>query len=472
MIKKMKKDKGITLISLIITIVIILILASVATYSGINAIKSSEYTRFTTELKIMQAQVNNLYEKFINNETINGKEVLEYGINIANAKEQVQEQAKKVFEELSITDSVGYKYYDKETIKELEIEGVEQEFFVNIEKRSIISYSGIERGNRKYYTPEQIGMNNVEYQRNNIKPTFDINTDLLVQNQYKVTINNIEYEGYIDKWKVKYKKGDDNEENGYWITSDELSFIVKEAGMYTIYLQNGDIESEHQTTYIGYIQDGLLLHYDGLINTRKGHNIETTNWEDLSGNDNDANLYDCIINENNIEFNGSSSYSKLPMNALGEYKESTIEIIMKPTTDEAVVIADNSNVSNRGVAFKSSSNILDSWVGAGNSDTIPYYFIANKPFLNEIHTYTFIYDGLDYNNTIAYQDSLSLKKSSSTGGYSNNTEYPIIGKSQWNSGEEWNFKGEIYSIRVYDKNLSEEQLKYNNDLDKKRFNIL
>ncbi len=49
--------------SLVITIVILIILASIATYSGIEVIKSSKLTKFTTEMRIMQTQVNELYQK-------------------------------------------------------------------------------------------------------------------------------------------------------------------------------------------------------------------------------------------------------------------------------------------------------------------------------------------------------------------------------------------------------------------------
>lgn len=59
----MKNNKGITLIALIITIIILLILASVATYNGMEVIQSSKLTAFTAELKIMQTQVNTIYEE-------------------------------------------------------------------------------------------------------------------------------------------------------------------------------------------------------------------------------------------------------------------------------------------------------------------------------------------------------------------------------------------------------------------------
>ena len=65
----MKKlnNNGITLMALVITIIILIILASVGTYSGIQVVKSAQFTAFSTELKIMQTQVNKLQiEQIIN----------------------------------------------------------------------------------------------------------------------------------------------------------------------------------------------------------------------------------------------------------------------------------------------------------------------------------------------------------------------------------------------------------------------
>lgn len=459
-----KNDKGITLVALVITIVVILILASVATYSGIDVIKSSEFTRFSAELKIMQTQVNNLYEKWKSNEKINEKEILRLGEEIQTSS-QVQQQANKIFteENAGITDQTGYRYFSAQTIKDLKIEGVEQDFFVNVQTRSVVSYNGIEYKDKKYYTPEQIGVYNIDYKENVAKPTFDINIDMLAQNEYKVIISNIQYEGYINKWKVRYQK----EKDDYWNTSEELNFTIKESGKYNIYIQNGEIESEHITKQIGYISDKQILHYDGIVNTRKGHNLETTIWEDLSGNNNDADLYDCIINENNLEFNGSSSYGKLPTNALGNYGASTIEIVMEPTIDEAVVLTDNSNISNRGIGYN--TNSLFTWIGLGSD--VSQYFLSSKTVNEEKHIYTVLYDGVDYNNTIAYQDNIKLSKSSNNDGYSNNSAYPIIGKREYSAGGEWNFKGKIYSVQIYNKKLSEEEIKINYEINKDRFNI-
>ena len=59
-----KHVRGITLVSLIITIIVMIILSSIAVYSGKEVLESSKFTKFTTEMKIMQTQVNQLYDEY------------------------------------------------------------------------------------------------------------------------------------------------------------------------------------------------------------------------------------------------------------------------------------------------------------------------------------------------------------------------------------------------------------------------
>ena len=245
----MKKNRGITLISLVITIIVLLILASIATYAGINVIRDTHFTRFATALKITQTKVNEIYESYTNNKTIEvngqkytGNEILNIGKDIST----VQEQANKVFtaSESGITDTTGYKYYDKFLVEELNIEGAkDEEFFINIEKRSVVSYDGMSYEGKNYYTLAQIpdGLYNVEYEdKNTGKPTFDASAEKNQKGSYTITISNIQFSGYIDKWQVKYQK----EGQDFWSTSDELKFDVNESGRYLIYIENGNVKSD------------------------------------------------------------------------------------------------------------------------------------------------------------------------------------------------------------------------------------
>ena len=235
--EKLKSKKGITLVSLVVTIAVLIILASIATYSGVNVIKESKLNKFTAEMKIMQTEVNNLYDRYSSGEV----SVLEIG-------KELDSEANNVFtgSGSGITDSSGYRYYDRETIESLGIEGVEEEFYVNVEKRSVISRLGIEYEGEKYYTLEQLpnGLYNVEYENKNLNgPEFKATIEQDDNGELKVEVTDIKYDkGYINKWEVKYKlEGED-----YWRTSEEFEFKVEEFGKYKIKVVNGEIESEEK----------------------------------------------------------------------------------------------------------------------------------------------------------------------------------------------------------------------------------
>ena len=253
---KLDERKGITLVSLAITIAVMLILASVATYSGVNILRQAKLNKFTAEMKLMQTEVNDLYNRYKN-----GEDVLNLGKDLTGQEEQVN----KVFtnEASEITETTGYRYFDKETLDNLGIDGVDGEFFVNIEKRSVVSYEGLKYEGVTYYTLAQLpdGLYNVDYQdRNTEKPTFDVATTVN-NDKYTITVSNIQYNGYIEKWQVKYQKEGQTD----WLTSEDLSFQVESGGKYNIMLVNGEVESDPITV--------SLIAFDGTWNDDKGINM-------------------------------------------------------------------------------------------------------------------------------------------------------------------------------------------------------
>ena len=234
---KTDSRKGVTLISLVITIVLLIILASIGITSGVSVIRQSKMNRFTTEMKIMQTEVNDLYDRYSSGET-----------DVLNLGSELDSQADEVFtsEASWITDKTGYRYYDQEAIQGLGIDGLGGEFYVNVEKRSVVSHDGFEHEGTTYYTLEQLpnGLYNVGYEnRNTGEISFDLSCDNWTNGRSNIQVSNIEYsEGYIDKWQVQYKlEGQD-----YWSTSEDLSFFVDTPGMYTVRIVNGDIVSEEK----------------------------------------------------------------------------------------------------------------------------------------------------------------------------------------------------------------------------------
>ena len=66
-------------------------------------------------------------------------------------------------------------------------------------------------------------------------------------NQWRITISDIQFNGYINKWNIKYQIEGQNS----WKTSEDLSFIVNEEGIYHIYIENGDVKSDETKKALG-----------------------------------------------------------------------------------------------------------------------------------------------------------------------------------------------------------------------------
>lgn len=474
--KKIKKNnKGITLVSLIITIIVLIILASIGTYSGIEVIKTSKFTKFTTEMKIMQTYVNELYDKYKNGD----EEILELGEEI----NQVQEQANKVFslEASGITDKTGYRYFDQETIQNLNIEGIEEEFFINIEKRSVVSYDGFQYDGETYYTLEQLpdGLYNVEYNNKNInvdKPTFDISVENISKGKWKVTIANIQYNGYIDKWKVNYQL----EGQETWNTSEDLSFIVSEEGNYHIKIANENVESDEKERpiYGEYVGEGMILYLDGINNTRSGHDDNTTTWEDLSGNKNDfiklSSAQNAIWSKNSYVGDGKDRTLYYNKAILADATECTIEVcydVPKLINYIWVFQSRDSDAGANGFQFGVTSELRNATV---------FFNYNDAKRLGDFVTCTDIKGrtmgiALD-NQNIEFLDNAKVYSSDVDERYMQSvaprTNYTIGSAYPW--GETYGnfcFQGNIYAIRIYNRKLTKDEIAYNYEIDKLRFNL-
>lgn len=231
-----RDNSGITLIALITTIIILLILAGVATYSGIKAIESTKYTKFVAELKIMQTYVNDWYEK-----NKDGKNVLEDNNidKVSFSDEQAMTALDGASQEKEIDSAQYADYYviDDGAKEKLGVEGVSQTVLVNINTRRVVSYLGLNYQNNQYWTLEKLNeFYNVEYTNKNASGDMDfsIKSEVVKQGQAKVTVYDIQYDGYNENWQVKYRKNDDSN----WKTSDKLDFLVNESGIYDIQLIN------------------------------------------------------------------------------------------------------------------------------------------------------------------------------------------------------------------------------------------
>ena len=227
---------------------VLLILAGIGITSGVQTIKSSKQTKFTTELKIMQVEANELYDAYKNNKEIEvngtkykGEEIKNIGKNITEA----DGKANEVFtEEASgITDSTGYKYYDQEIIKGLGIDGVENKYFVNVEKRSVVAVIGVEFDGKVCYTVAQLpdGLYNVEYNEGEKEIDFELASQTSSPVKGNITVFDITSTKAINKWQVRYRiKGREEWKQTEEFEGTEIDIEVEELGIYEVQVYHGE----------------------------------------------------------------------------------------------------------------------------------------------------------------------------------------------------------------------------------------
>ena len=172
--KKITKDnRGITLIVLITTVILMLILLSVGTYSGIDAYKTARVNKFVTQMQLLQAKIDDLYDDEI--ETMKLSEI--------TTNEQ-RNTITVAFANLEITTSNtdSFKVFTKEQILNyLEIDNAENDILVNFETREILDTVGIEYKGKTYYTQYKLpgGQKTIQGSSSQTRDlSFDINESL------------------------------------------------------------------------------------------------------------------------------------------------------------------------------------------------------------------------------------------------------------------------------------------------------
>ena len=243
------KENGVTLVALLTMIVLLLILTSIGYTVGKSTIENTRFTQFKGELKVMQSKVNELNQE---NKTDIGQELTDNQKNILNKQEISDIIYNGKTEEGKTEIQNGFRYVSQNYINtELNLDSVQRDYLINVKNSYVVFIDGFKYEGITYYMIDQIEgeVYNVRYNDKNEKSgSFEVNA-IKENNKYKVQISNIQYNGYVDKWKVKYKL----EGNSYWETSDSLTFYLKEEGKYTINVVHGDeINLGTQTVTISY----------------------------------------------------------------------------------------------------------------------------------------------------------------------------------------------------------------------------
>lgn len=261
--------------------------------------------------------------------------------------------------------------------------------------------------------------------------------------------------------------------------------IVKGTRKLTVYMEDNAGNWSMQTLEFtentespdDYVKNGLILHLDGINNTGNGHSSISTVWSDLSGNNNGIlksfnNTQDSGWLDNCLLFDGIDDYVDL---GNLNYNNLTVEIVMKfktlPTGGNGYfLLIGNFQAAGYGIeyvtankypVFKVYSNENKDYVSIG----------ANQIFeANKMYSISGSFSGktlsISTNGAILSKDLNGTIKSSPThvfiGANPNISNLPEEGKMV-------NFY--VYSVRIYNRVLMEEEILNNYNVDKARFGI-
>ena len=251
----LKNERGITLMALVITVIVLLILASIGIYNGLGTIRSSKYMAFKTELELLQSSVNKIYSE-------NPDNLESYGVDMTSEQKEIFNvtEVSNILNSLSSDiESIksGFKYFSKDYIvSDLGIQGITNDYYINLSKRLIIVVEPFEYEGTTYYMLEQMedGIYNVAYNRDIGDVMFTVTSTVHEDNTVDINITDIHTSNdqYINKWQIRYRK----QGTDIWNTTEEFignsyTITVNEKTTYEIEVFHGkDIVSQVTTISI------------------------------------------------------------------------------------------------------------------------------------------------------------------------------------------------------------------------------
>lgn len=255
-------------------------------------------------------------------------------------------------------------------------------------------------------------------------------------------------------------------------------------------------DSDSNTLINSYITHGLVMLLNGEYNNGATHSNSVDVWKDISGNGNNATLSGFDFDDdsgwiyNGLHFTGKEYVS------LGEFDsdEFTIEVVCKFDTissvdDTTQSVVSNINDGGAGIVFNTLTNTsitkrgkasFDVYTSTGLSDVKNDHVIQ----ANRVYSFAGSVGNMDIElgpDDFAYETSAQIfGVNGSFDGipYNDNYLLPASGTSLVLGGNPLagsdaltNFKGTIYCVRIYNRALTEEELKENYKVDQQRYGI-
>ncbi len=225
-----------------------------------------------------------------------------------------------------------------------------------------------------------------------------------------------------------------------------------------------------------YVQDNLVLFYDGLNNTGSGHSNKATTWKDLSTSNFDGTLMnfgDNSWNYNSLTFDGIDDWVKI---AQMDYSNITMEVVMEYNNldgDSEIDVVTNWESGGYGIDIHDPT---DSTYKDRNTFAVfllgkryQYVRADNPAKIGKKYILTGSYDG----SIMKFWEN-GIKKESNVEGTIGNTQNNTVMVLGGQPNGIWcgpSFTGKIYAVRIYKRALTDEEVKQNYELDIQRYGV-
>ena len=268
---------------------------------------------------------------------------------------------------------------------------------------------------------------------------------------------------------------------GVRIYKKELSNTEIEQN-YTIDKTRFNLDEKSKTiAELGYINDDVFAHYNGIYNTRSYGHRNTNYWEDLSGNNRDlkmnTNLSQNIYWEENGLTQDKTSSMLLKTDTISEIQDltqTTVEILFEPRLIGSTANRDVFSIIQKGQ--KPYTGVGSSFTAekfgmvfndASNSVKLETVYELNKPICASLVAQpynggtgkTILYvNGTKVGETSRLSDNFNIKDESAS-------FLAMFNFEPDKTNMQNSFVGKIYSARVYSRALTEQEVKQNYQVD-------
>lgn len=202
--KKKQNERGITLITLVITVIILVILCSVSVGVYKEYSNSMKLQKFNIELSTVQLRVDeiaNTNEYYIDS---SGKKVYLSTLGENLTLEEIEFVRDIIFPASNITDPTIQlnefrKFTSTDLDKKLNISAIEQDVYINFDKKIVLSANGLKIANKTYYTSTEKKYNVNGFKENIVTEEISYNyeylnkIDCIINIIYQDTYSNIRY---------------------------------------------------------------------------------------------------------------------------------------------------------------------------------------------------------------------------------------------------------------------------------------